>query len=118
MHLILLLLSSLLLGFVNYYAVRRVGDELRTSFVVLLVYRYVFFIIQSFVFYAVYQNQLDSLFYHRTLFQLVETFTKFPTDSVHFFTGDYAALHVSDELQLKALKSFKQTYFQSLSNQL
>ena len=27
-------------------------------------------------------------------------------------------LHVSDELQLKALKSFKQTYFQSLSNQL
>jgi len=111
MHLILLLLSSLFLGFVSYYAVIRMDTELRKSFVVLLVYRYVFFILQSILFYTVYQNQLDSFFYHETLGYLVDAFNRYPLDMVQFFKGNYKAIHISEELKQYFVKEVRATFF-------
>ena len=111
MHLILLLLSSLFLGFVSYYAVIRMQMDLRRSFVVLMVYRYGFFILQSIVFYAVYQNQLDSFFYQNALMQLVDSFKKYPADVLYFFTGDYTVLHISQELKEYFGKEIRATFF-------
>jgi hypothetical protein len=111
MHLILLLLSSLFLGFVSYYDVIRMDTELRKSFVLLLTYRYAFFILQSIVFYTVYYNQLDSFFYHETLAQLVDTFNRYPLDMVQFFRGNYKAIHISEELKQYFVKEVRATFF-------
>jgi hypothetical protein len=111
MHLFLLLFSSLLLGFVCWYSVIRISADLRKSYVLLMTVRFGFFAIQSFLFYAIYSNQLDTFFYHNTLVDLLADFKNYPEDGVLFLKGDYQAMHLTPWLKHYLLHETRVAFF-------
>ncbi len=111
MHLFLLLLSSFLLGIVCYISYKQIADDIRKSFLFLLCYRFAFLGIQSVLFYVVYQNQLDAVFYHTALVELFEDFKTNPSDIIRFIRGDYSELHVSAWLQAYLAEEIRVAFF-------
>jgi len=111
MNLFLLLLSSLFLGFVCYYSFVRMTVDLRKPFVLLLLYRFFFFGIQSILFYTIYNNQLDAFFYHTSLVELTDDFRKYPSDIALFFQGEYDQMHLSSWLQQYLQEEVRVAFF-------
>ncbi|ABG59946.1 conserved hypothetical protein [Cytophaga hutchinsonii ATCC 33406] len=111
MHLFLLLLSSFLLGLICFVSYRQIAVDMRKSFLFLISYRFVFFCIQSILFYTVYQNQLDAVFYHTALVELFQDFKTHPSDLLIFLQGNYSDLHVSSWLQAYLSEEVRVAFF-------
>lgn len=111
MNLFLLLLSSLLFGLVCYFSFIRMNADLKKTFVLLTAYRLLFFIIQSLLFYAIYNNKLDTFFYHEALIELVAAFKQYPSDMILFFLGKYEQLHITEELQTYLYTEIRVAFF-------
>jgi hypothetical protein len=107
----LLLFCSLFLGLVCYYSVIRVHTDLRKPYMVLLAYRFLFFAIQSLLFYSVYKNQLDPFFYHQTLITLFDDFKNYPFDLILFLKGSYAEMHIDPELKKYLATEIRAAFF-------
>lgn len=107
----LLLLCSLFLGLVCCYSVIRIHSDLRKPYVVLITYRLLFFVIQSFFFYSIYKNQLDPFFYHQTLITLFDDFKSYPLDAILFFKGDYVEMHIDHELKTYLATEIRVAFF-------
>lgn len=107
----LLLLCSLFLGLVCYYSVIRVHADLRKPYLLLLVYRFIFFAVQSIFFYSIYKNELDPFFYHQTLITLFDDFRNYPLDAVLFFKSEYDAMHIEPELKNYFVTEVRAAFF-------
>jgi hypothetical protein len=111
MQQLLLLLCSLFLGVVCYYSVIRIQPDLRKSYVILLSYRFLFFVLQSVFFYYIYRNQLDPFFYHNTLIQLFDGFRQHPFDIILFLKGEYQTMNITTELKIYFVTEVRATFF-------
>lgn len=111
MQQLLLLLCSLFLCSVCSYSVIRMQPDLRRPYVVLLLYRFLFFGIQSVFFYSIYRNQLDPFFYHNTLVTLFDCFTDYPYDFILFVSGEYQPMHLANELKIYFTNEVRATFF-------
>jgi len=107
----LLLLCSLFLGLVCYYSVIRMQADLRRPYVILLAYRFLFFAVQSLIFYLIYNNQLDPFFYHQVLITLFDDFRSYPLDAVLFLKGEYAAMHIDPKLKAFLAREIRAAFF-------
>ncbi len=111
MNLFLLLLSSALLGLVYYFSLIRISVDIRKAYLVLSVYRFVFFGVQSLLFYYLYDNATDSFVYHHALEELTTCFKEYPADCISFFKSDYAELHISAGLKAYLLTEVRVSFF-------
>ncbi|HSY61963.1 MAG TPA: hypothetical protein VK796_08815 [Cytophaga sp.] len=89
----------------------RIHSDLRKPYVVLLAYRFLFFVIQSLLFYSIYKNQLDPFFYHQTLITLFDDFKRYPLDLILFLKGSYAEMHINPELKKYFTTEIRAAFF-------
>ncbi len=111
MNLFPLLFSSLFFLFVCYYSAVCIHADIRKSYIGLLIYRLSFFAIQSFLFYAVYNNQLDVFFYQNSLIELTTDFNQHPFDLIAFFQSDYTEMHITNALQSYLQEEVRAAFF-------
>ena len=111
MNLFLLLLSSALLGLVYYFSLIRTSADVKKTYLVLSGYRFVFFGIQSLLFYFLYDHATDSFVYHHSLVELTACFKQYPADCISFLKSDYAELHISSGLKEYLLAEVRVSFF-------